>query len=305
MKVIDGFWEPPTPNAPTVLTFGRFDALHIGHQAIFRRVVDHARKTGRLSAVLFLEPHPMKLIDPTRCPPTLTRLSKKLELLDSFGFDLAVIARFDDRMRGTEASSFIEQMARGFHVAHLVIGYQARFGHRGQGTTDTLVEHAEPLGYTVETVGAQEYDGEVVSSTRVRLAVEAGELDLAETLLGRRYSVTGEVVKGDQRGRELGYPTANVEFGDQQLPPLGIYAARTVVDGVSHDSAVSLGVRPTFQGDTVLLESYLLDFSGDLYGKTVEVVFIEKLRDELRFDSLDALVKQIDADVEQTRRILA
>jgi riboflavin kinase/FMN adenylyltransferase len=304
LRIIDGVWDVPPLERPTVLTFGKFDALHLGHQAIFHRVLHLAQTTGRDAAALSFYPHPLKLLAPERCPATLTPLSKKLRLFEAFGFDLAIVGHFDDRMRTTKAEAFLELLATSLRAEVLVIGADARFGYRAQGDMEVLMALSERLGYRVEIVAPQQYAGQVISSQRVREAIQGGDLELAETLLGRAYSVVGGVVEGDKRGRTLGYPTANVETGDQLLPPFGIYVAEVIAGGVTYGAAVSLGVRPTFDGKRVVLEAYLLDFSGTLYGQEIEVIFREKIREELRFDNVEALLEQMAKDVQVARRVL-
>lgn len=304
MRVVEGFWEPAGFDRGTVVTFGKFDALHCGHQAIFSRVVELAAQQGRESVAVFFHPNPLRLLAPDRCPPSLTTVPQKLRLMEAFGLDAVVVARFDERMRATRAETFVELLARNLRMANVVVGSDARFGYRAQGDAEMLAALGERLGYGVETVAPSRLDDDPISSERVREAVRAGELVLAARLLGRRYSVEGVVVAGDKRGRTLGFPTANVDTGDLLLPPYGIYVAEARVNGATHGAAASLGVRPTFGGSRPVLEAYLLDFSGDLYDHTVELTFVEKIRDEMRFDSVDALLAQMNADVLHARRAL-
>lgn len=304
MRVVDGFWEPLHGGRPTILTFGKFDALHLGHQAIFRRVCETARRHDCDAGVVFFHPHPLRLLAPERCPTTLTPLPLKLRLLESFGFDIAIAARFDERLRETTAEDFVAHLVERFGVRGLVVGDGARFGFMARGDAAMLQSLGSRLGFDLEIVPPVPWEGKPISSDRVRRAVARGDLSEAQAQLGRRYSAYGRVVEGDKRGRTLGFPTANVDTGDQQLPPLGIYAAEAVVGDDRHGAAVSLGVRPTFGGADVVLEAYLLDFAGDLYGREIEVAFVEKLRDELRFDSVDVLLTQMRQDVTRTRAVL-
>jgi len=302
LRIVEDLWAPEPPERDSVITFGKFDALHLGHQSIFDEVVRQARAVSADATVFFLHPHPMKLLDPARCPASLTSLPNKLRLLESFGVDVAIVGRFDERLRATAADAFVRHLVERFRAGSLVVGHSVRFGFRGAGDVALLQRMAPEIGFDVTTMPAQLVEGEPISSTRIRIAISAGDLSLAHRLLGRRYSVVGRVVPGEKRGRSLGFPTANVDAGDQQLPPLGIYAGETTVNGVAYASAISLGVRPTFRDTGVWLESYLLDFEGDLYGEEVEVGFGEKLRDEERFDTLDALKRQIRDDVAAVRR---
>ncbi len=305
MRVVDGPWTPEPLRRPTVLTFGKFDALHVGHQAIFSEVLRQAQVSDADSAVFFLHPHPLSLLDPARCPPTLTVLPKKLELLEAFGVHVAIIGRFDERLRTTEPKGFLRHLVGHLGARSLVVGQGVRFGYRGAGDVELLARATSELGFELTVVPHQTVDGQPISSTRIRTAISSADLDTAERLLGRPYSISGTVVSSDKRGRALGYPTANVSFGDQQLPPFGIYAGTTVVAGRHVASAISLGVRPTFEDTGVWLEAFLIDFEGDLYGIDVDVILTHRLRDELRFDAVEELQAQIEADVAEVRRLSA
>lgn len=297
MKVVEGFWEPAGLRRGSVVAFGKFDGVHRGHQAIFARVLESARTSGREALVVFFYPNPLQLLAPERCPPPLTTVSQKLRLMEALGLDVAVLAHFDDSMRTTKAEVFVERLVENFRMERVVVGHGARFGYRAQGDVAMLSSLGERFGYRVEIVEAFRLEGEVVSSQRVREAIQSGNLELAERLLGRRYAVEGVVVRGDRRGHTLGFPTANLDTAGQLLPPLGIYVAEARVGDVLYGAAVSLGVRPTFGGTRPVLEAYLLDFSGELYGQTVEIAFVSKIRDERRFTSVSALQEQMRHDV--------
>lgn len=308
MRIIDGFWETPRLDRPTVLTFGKFDALHLGHRDVFQSVLDRARADGVDAAVLFLHPNPLKLIAPERCPASLTSHSQKLRAFEEMGFDLAIVGRFDERLREFSAQDFLARVVDAFRARVIAVGYSVRFGHEGRGDIDMLREQADLLGYEAVAGEAHMCRGEAISSTRIRDAIARADFDLAEDMLGRPYALTGVVVEGNHMGRELGFPTANVDYGDMQLPPEGIYAAHTIYGGTRYPSAVSLGKRPTFDGTQLLLESYLLDFSADLYGQEVDIEFVQHLRDQEKFASVDKLVARIRDDVRRTReatRLLA
>lgn len=305
MRIIDGFWDTTRLTRPTVLTFGKFDALHLGHRAVFQSVLDRARADDVDAAVLFLHPNPLKLIAPERCPASLTSQSQKLRAFEEMGFDLVIVGRFDERLREFPAEEFLARLVDAFRARVIAVGYSVRFGHGGVGDIDMLRGQADVLGYEAMAGEAHMCRGRAISSTRIREAVAVGDFGLAESMLGRPYLLTGEIVEGHQMGRELGFPTANVNYGDMQLPPDGIYAGYTHHDGQRTPSAVSLGKRPTFDGEQLLLESYLLDFSGDLYGQEVEVELVERIRGQEKFASVDELVTQIHEDVRRTREALA
>jgi riboflavin kinase/FMN adenylyltransferase len=304
LRIVDGFWDDPRLDRPTVLTFGKFDALHLGHRAVFQTVLDRAKADNADAAVLFLDPHPLKLIDPERCPASLTSLSQKFRMLEEIGFDIAIVGRFDERLRELPAEAFLARLVGSFQARAIAVGYSVRFGYEGRGNLDLLREQARALGYDAMASEAHTQDGVAISSTRVRDAIANAEFDAAASMLGRPYALAGEVVEGAKMGRELGFPTANVAYGDMQLPPEGIYAGYTYCDGKRHPSAISLGNRPTFDGEQLLLESYLLDFAGDLYGTEVEVEFVEHLRDQEKFDSVEELIVRIHEDVKGTRAAL-
>ncbi len=304
MRVVDDFWDPPLLDRPTVLTFGKFDALHLGHRAVFDTVLDRSKADGADAAVLFLDPHPLKLIDPERCPASLTSLSQKLRMFEDIGFDIAVVGHFDERMREFPATDFLARLVSAFRARVIAVGYSVRFGYGGRGDVDLLRAQAPVLGYDATAAEAHTRDGAAISSTRVRDAIAGAEFDVAASMLGRPYALAGEVVVGAKMGRQLGFPTANVAYGDMQLPPEGIYAGYTHCGGERRPSAISLGKRPTFDGTQLLLESYLLDFSDDLYGTEVEVEFVERLRGQEKFDSVDELTARIHDDVRRTRAAL-
>ncbi|MDE0022351.1 MAG: riboflavin biosynthesis protein RibF [Candidatus Poribacteria bacterium] len=305
MRVLDGFWTDAPMERGCVLAFGKFDGLHLGHQAVLRVVKEQAEQAGLDSAVLFLRPNPLRLIAPEHCPPSLTTESQTLALLKDFGINLAAIGRFDERMRTTSAEAFLARLAEAFQARGIVTGTDVRFGYKGLGNVDTIRDGAARFGYETHLAEPAMDGGLPVSSTRAREAVRCGRLEEAARLLGRPYSMSGRVAKGDQRGRELGFPTANIDYGDLQLPPDGIYAAWAEADGQRHMSAASLGVRPTFDGKERKLEAHLLDFDGDLYGKEMEIAPVAKLRDELRFENVEALIEQMRVDVERAREILS
>ncbi len=304
MRVADGFWEDPRLDRPTVLTFGKFDALHLGHRAVFQTVIDRARAEDADAAVLFLDPHPLKLIDPERCPPSLTSRSQKYRVFEEMGFDLAIVGHFDERLRELPATEFLRRLVETFRAQTIAVGYSVRFGYEGRGDHELLRDQAPVLGYEAMAAEARTRDGAAISSTRVREAIAGGGFEIAASMLGRPYALAGSVVEGAKMGRQLGFPTANVAYGDMQLPPEGIYAGYTHCNDERLPSAISLGHRPTFDGTQLLLESHLLDFSGDLYGAEVEVEFAQHLRDQEKFDSVEELTARIRNDVHSTRAVL-
>ncbi len=274
---------------PRRVAVGEFDGVHLGHREVIR---------GN-DTVLTFEPHPLQVVRPEAAPKLLTSLEVKAELIAGLGVDELVVIPFDRRFAEQTPQEFIDQvLVNGLHATHVSVGENFRFGHRAAGDPQTLaVDHR----FETRVVPLVEFDGEVVSSSHVRALIQAGEVEPAARMLGGPFQLRGEVVPGDRRGRELGFPTANI-VPDEALvcPGHGVYVARA--DGAC--AAVNVGVRPTFgTGRAVLVEAYLLDCEVDLYGHTLRVDFLARLRGERRFESVDALVEQMRRDVERTREL--
>jgi len=297
----------PAPGGSAV-TVGTFDGLHVGHRALVTRTLE-AAEGGLASTVLTWDRHPFATLRPDRVPLLLSSGRRKIELIEAAGVDVCAVLAFDRELSTWPPERFAsEVLASGLGARRVVVGEGWRFGHRAAGNVDLLRSLGETLNFEVDAVGLASSEGEVVSSTRVRAAVTNGDMDLAATLLGRHFDIDGEVVKGDARGAALGYPTANLDV-DSSLacPARGVYAGRAFGHGEWHPAAINVGVNPTFGGDEsstpIQIEAYLLDFNGDLYGTELRVEFWRRLRDELRFDSVDRLVAQIGEDVEATRAL--
>lgn len=299
------------PESGTVVTIGVFDGVHVGHRAVIAHVRDLAAGRRAESVVVTFDRHPASIVKPGRAPLVLTDLAQKLDLLASTGVDHVVVVRFDEARSLEPAEDFVARTLVGQLGARtVVVGEDFRFGHRRAGDVALLAEVGAPLGMTVSGLALVSNDsGLTLSSTRIRHSLGAGDLATANRLLGRPHEVRGVVQAGDRRGRELGFPTANVAVaGDVCLPADGIYAGWYVrPDGSRHMAAVSLGRRPTFYEDQAapLLEPHLLDFSGDLYHETARVQFVKRLRGEQRFSSVDALIEQIHIDCAHTREALS
>jgi len=308
----------PVPPEGAVVTIGAYDGVHLGHRAVIADVRERARREGRRSAVVTFDRHPAQVIRPESAPRLLTDLDQKLELLGSTGLDYVVVIRFD-RQRATEtAADFVRTVLVDCLAAKaVVVGEDFHFGHRRQGDVALLEELGGELGFEVcghRLVGADgraARDDEQVSSTAIRRALHHGRLDDASRMLGRPHEMRGPVVDGDKRGRTIGFPTANVAVGEEMLLPAeGIYAGHLVRDagrGEVLPAAIYLGRRPTFHDEQakVLLEVHVLDFDGDLYGEQVGVRFEHHLRGDQRFDSVEALAAQLQADCDEARRVLA
>lgn len=306
MELVRGLHNLRPRHRGCVATIGNFDGVHLGHQHMIAALRAPARTLGVPAVVITFEPTPREYFEGPAAPSRLTRLREKLAALASCGVDRVVILRFDDRMRGMGAAEFVDRLlVEGIGVRHLVVGHDFHFARRREGTVVTLREAGERHGFTVEEVGQFLVDGERVSSSLVREALNRGDLERATRLLGRRYRMAGRVRLGQKLGRRLGYPTANLALHRKVVPLWGIFAVRVSGAGlVDHPAVASLGTRPTVNGTDPLLEVHLFDWDGSLYGHYLDVEFVARLRDEQKFESLDALVAQMHRDAAAARRML-
>jgi riboflavin kinase / FMN adenylyltransferase len=297
MVVSHGSLQPTSGRC--ALTIGNFDGVHRGHRALIERVVGAARQSGLQSCVLTFEPHPKEFFAPETAPPRLTRLRDKLELLGGIGVDRVHLARFDARFAGLPAERFVEDvLVRGLGVRRIIVGRDFRYGAKRAGDFAALAAAAARHGFGLEAMPDVLLEGERVSSSAVRAALQAGELRRAEKLLGHPYFITGRVAHGEKLGRRLGFPTANIPLG-RRAPLSGIFAVE--VEGMG-PAVASVGRRPTVNPlERPLLEVHLFDCDGELYGRRVKVCFLEKLRDEEKYDGLEALKEAIARDARQAR----
>jgi len=279
-----------------VLTIGNFDGVHLGHQALIRQVVSEAREMGVRSALMTFHPHPQSVLraDP---PPMITTVPLRLRLFEQLGLDAAYLVPFTRQFASKTAQAFVrEYLLTHFRVRKLIIGFDFHFGRNREGSADVLRRLSVEHGFAFEVFPEVLLAGEKVSSSRVREVLSQADFAGAERLLGRPYSVLETVVHGEQRGRELGFPTLN-QVPEERLPlPFGVYASRIEVDGRRHDGVSNYGVRPTVEGSRPTLETYVFDFDRQIYGERVEVFPLRLLRPERKFPSLDALKEQIAAD---------
>nr|WP_233613699.1 bifunctional riboflavin kinase/FAD synthetase [Leucobacter edaphi] len=298
---------PADTGAGSCVAIGKFDGLHLGHQAILRRLVEEARADGLRTVVVTFRNNPLSYLKPEACPQPLMSPEQRLEAFEEAGIDLCVMVEFDADFARIPAEDFVADVLVGrLGAKHVIMGADFRFGHRGAGDGELLAELGERFGFTAEVVDWVGHGDDQVSSSRVRAAVAAGDVDAAARMLGRAPAVRGEVVRGDARGREIGFPTANLGGRIEGLVPAdGVYAGWTTIEGERRIAAISVGNNPTFtpEGQS-RVEAFLLDFDGDLYGKRMRVEFAHRLRGMERYDSLDALLEQMDADVQRTRDLL-
>ena len=300
--------DEPIPDAfrGAIIALGNFDGFHLGHQAVVSRADARGHHERRPVIVATFDPHPVRHFKPDAAPFRLTSLDQRERLFGQAGADAMLVFRFDDVLAGTSAEEFVGGLlGERIGAAGVVTGQDFTFGRGRGGTAAGLRELGAGHGIVAEAVAPVLLDGEQVSSSRIREALAAGEPGAATRLLTRPFAIEGVVEHGDARGRELGYPTANLTLGKYQRPAYGIYAVRVRLDdGSEHNGVASLGVRPMFDPPVELLETYLFDFSGDLYGRCIEVALHHFLRGEERFDGLDALVAQMREDEAAARRLL-
>jgi riboflavin kinase/FMN adenylyltransferase len=292
--------------AKPVVALGNFDGVHLGHQMIFKQVVRRAQEIGGVSAVFTFEPHPLQVIAPDKAPPLLTTYEQKMRLIDELGVEVGLCVPFTEAFAKQSPLDFIrEVLCDTIGVHDLVVGYDFRFGHRRAGTTAFLEAHAVLFGYQVTVVPPISQAGVVVSSSNIRALLVEGEVAAAARLLGRYYAVEGMVVEGFRRGASLGFPTANVRSFNAIVPRTGVYAVRVLWQQQSYPGVANVGYNPTFGNDTLSVEAHLFDFDADLYGASIQVAFVQRIRDERKFTSIDELAAQIACDARQARAIHA
>lgn len=289
---------------PVALTIGNFDGVHLGHKALLSRLLSEAKLRGLPSAVVIFEPHPREFFTPDQAPARLTSLREKLELLAELGVDRVHICRFNKQFAQMSASNFIDALHQKLAVKYVLIGDDFRFGSGRSGDFALMEKIASQQGFTVEAMHSVLYDGVRVSSTAVRAALASGHMRAATRYLGRPYCISGRVVHGDKLGREIGFPTANVQMKHNHPPLSGIFVVRVTGDHIPpQHGAASLGVRPTVHANgRAVLEIHLLDFAQEIYGQHLCVEFLHKLRNEEKFPNLESLTQQIALDVANTRK---
>lgn len=287
---------------------GAFDGVHWGHQAVIAEARAAAERLGAPLGVVSFDPHPRRWFQPNAAPFRLMTADQMAQALAPLGVDILYLLPFDGEMAGMSDAGFAEQvLAKGLGVRHAAVGFDFTFGKGRSGSPDALRTYGERLGFTVSVAGRIDApDGLKLSSSAVREALKAGDMDRAAAILGRPFAIRGDVIHGDKRGRTIGVPTANIDLGDYMRPAYGVYAIRArLPDGRMFDGVASLGVRPMYALETPLLEAWLFDFDGDLYGQALDVQLIDWLRGEQTFDGLDALKAQIDRDAAAARAVLS
>jgi riboflavin kinase/FMN adenylyltransferase len=296
--------DPPPRWHNPVLALGNFDGLHRGHAKIIDRVRRRAGERGGTPAAMTFDPHPPRVVRPDKAPPLLMTTAQRIEALGRAGMQGVAVVRFTREMSEWDPEMFVRTvLVDWLRVVEVWVGANFLFGHDRAGTFSVLRSLGARYGFRAEKIDAVRYKDFVVSSTRVRRLLTEGRVDEAGALLGHHYFIDGTVVHGDARGRELGFPTANLDSPNELLPPAGVYATAAAINGIEHPSVTNIGTRPTFGGGVVRVETHLLDGARELYGAQLRLSFVQRLRDERAFADVDALRAQIDADCRAARRL--
>lgn len=305
MRILSEAEPLGNPTSPVHLALGVFDGVHLGHQMVIRQTLEDARASKAGCVVVTFDRHPAAVVDPSSAPGMIQPLWKRLEAIAEVGVDATLVFTFDEAFSRQSAESFVGRLQAGFgRIAGICVGAGFVFGHQRSGNVESLSRMGAKAGFGVQGIPPLQLGGEVISSSRVRERIAAGDFPGASRLLGRPYDFAGQVMPGDQVGRTLGFPTANLESTGMLLPPNGVYAAVATVHGSRKPAAVNIGVRPTVDGrpGPVRVEAHVLDFEGDLYGERLSLEFQRRLRGEERFSSKEKLMAQIARDVESVRR---
>jgi riboflavin kinase/FMN adenylyltransferase len=306
VRVFHGLEAYRRSERPACVALGTFDGLHRGHQAIVAEVLAAAAREGSEAVVITFDPHPLTVVAPPQEPFLLTTIEERIALFEATSIEALIVARFDERTRRMPAAEWLDLLEARVGMRRVVLSSSHTFGRDRQGTPAFLEAWAAPRGIGVTTVAPVTNEGAVISSTAIRERLRAGDVGTAAAWLGRWYSAAGTVVRGEGRGRSLGVPTANLRLpAEKVVPATGVYAAYARLAGEVHMAAASIGTRPTFGGDRLTVEAHLLDLDRDLYGQQVELAFVERLRDELRFATSSALAEQMLADLDAARMLLA
>jgi riboflavin kinase/FMN adenylyltransferase len=305
MEIVQGSASLPL-ELESAVTIGVFDGVHLGHRAVIGRAVDVAARRGLQPAVVTFDRHPLDVLSPGKTPKLLTTLRRKAELIEALGVSTLFVLEFTEEVSRWSPREFVERvLVRGLGARHVVVGTNFTFGHKAAGNLEVLAELGAAQGFTVEGMGLAKVAGRPVSSSSIREALAEGDLEWPRRALGRRYAVEGTVVPGAGRGRDLGFPTANLRTPDGiLLPGRGVYAGRAGLDGRWWTAAINVGINPTFGEEPLHVEAYLLDFDGDVQGRVLSVELWQRLRDEERFDSADALAARMAEDVARTRALV-
>lgn len=308
METLQSISELSRLQGPLFLAIGVFDGVHLGHQTVISTSAEHARAANGTPVVVTFDPHPEKVLRPDAAPHLLTATPHKIALIRDLGVEHLLVIKFDKAFAATEPEDFVRQLVKHSKpLREVCVGHEWSFGKNRRGNLDLLSKLGAQFNFNVVGIPPVTVNGELVSSTTIRRAVEAGDMQKAAAMLGRDYTILGTVVHGDDLGKKIGFPTANLSAHNEQFPPNGVYVAEAKLDGVAYPGVINLGYRPTVSSSKSdrVLEIHLLDFKREIYGKDLEVRFLRYLRPEKKFENVDALVRQIKADVEQARDLSA
>ena len=306
MRLFHGY-ENAEIARPTALSLGVFDGLHLGHQLILQTVVERARAAGAVPTVVTFDPHPRAVLHPESAPPLLQTLDQKVEAFGLLGIEQTIVVRFNEEFARVRAREFLRDVIyERLQAREVYLGRGFAFGHEREGNIELLREVSRELGFVADEVPEVRLRGQRISSSRIRELLSEGRVNLARRMLGRPYGVEGRVVRGQERGRRLGFPTANLQPRNRVTPRHGVYVTATLIEGQWLRSVTNVGVRPTFESEAEpSVETFVMGWAGDLYGDVVRVRFLRRLRDERKFTSVDELKRQIDLDVERAESFFA
>ena len=307
METVRSISELSKLRGPLFLAIGVFDGMHLGHQAVISTSAEHARSVNGTPVVVTFDPHPEKVLRPQAAPHLLTATQHKIGLIRDLGVGHLLIIAFDKQFAATEPEDFVQQLVKHSKpLREICVGHEWAFGKNRRGNLELLKKLGARFDFGVVGIPPVTVNGEIVSSTTIRQAVEAGDLRKAAAMLGREYTILGTVVRGDDLGKKIGFPTANLSAHNEQFPPNGVYFAQAILNGVIYPGVVNLGYRPTVSSEKDrVLEIHLSDFDRDIYGSDLEVRFVRYLRPEKKFESVEALARQIALDVKQARELAA
>ncbi len=306
MKVIESLENIPLLDNKLVVALGNFDGVHIGHRHLLKEMIDFSLQTDTVPAVFLFHPHPQKVLDPANAPKLLLDLEKKIEIFESLNIEIAFIIPFNMEIASFTPEEFVEEiMLRKLRVQGVFVGFNYRFGRGATGTPELLIQYGNKYHFTVKVIPPITLHGTLVSSTRIRDLLNSGDIQKARELLGYWPLLRGKIIRGDQRGRTLGFPTANIDLPDDLIVPCsGVYAGQALLEGKRYPAVVNIGYHPTFYNTKdKLIEAHLLGYQGSAYGKKIEIELYQKLREEKKFPVVEELVRQIKKDVQDALRI--
>ncbi len=289
----------------SVICIGNFDGVHKGHQEIIKQLTDAARKRNCPSVAVSFEPHPGKILYPKVAPKIIKTQKQKRDLLRESGLDYYYVINFTPKFAGTSAKDFVKNILVDIlHAKEIFVGENFAFSKNRQGNVDFLKSLENEYGYTTHAVKSVTYKGEIISSTRIREALKNGNVETAEKLLGRHYYMEGIIVRGKQLGAKLGFPTANIISANELVPHLGVYATYTILNNKKHKSITNIGIKPTFGGNEIIVETHIFDFDKDIYGELIQIQFVSFIRPEIKFDNINILIENIEKDCKKAKKIL-